>query len=295
MAKPGSSSSSARNHLGPGLERQLHAEDLGVRVPVHEEGVPPLHLGVGDLERVGLVGLGREQDVLPRAVGGLLPLLEARHKPVARRGVFPPGDLRVLYLEQQRPLVLFGVELLGHSIPWPPDLDPPLFHGHRRPGGHDLLPGGPRGLPRGPLGQVALVPSPLRVRQVAALALVDRQAQAALVLPQVVAHEVWVLRDVYRLEGEAAEALAAVDVLLGVGGGEGGGRKVVGEQARKGRLRRSRSRRKKKTNRPSGAGGGGGGDADNKSLTSCAADVCPPVPGLEPCSLAAMNDILRRK
>ena len=42
----------------------------------------------------------------------------------------------------------------------------------------------------------------------------DRQTETALVLPLVVAHEVGVLGDVDGLHGEAAEALAAVDVLF---------------------------------------------------------------------------------
>jgi hypothetical protein len=99
----------------------------------------------------------------------------------------------------------------------------------------------------------------------------------------VVAHEVGVFRDVDGLQGEAAEALAAVDVLLEkVGGGkESGG--WVSEEREGGR----NEKRKQIA----------AGDETSTKLflfTSCAADVCPPVPGLEPCSLAAMKDILTR-
>ena len=291
----------ARGHLGPGLERQLHAEDLGVAVPVHEEGVAALDLGIGDFKRDRLVGLRREKDVLPRAVGGLLPLLEARHEPVARRAGAPVGparDLGVLDLEEQRALVFVGVELLRDSVPGPPDLDAAPLDRHRGARRDDLLARAPR-LPRGPLGEVALVPAPLRVREVAPFALVHRQAQAALVLPQVVSHEVGVLGDVYGLEGEAAEALTAVDVLCwlffwrGWGDGLDGEReKVVNE----GRGRRLRSRLGNDGKRIVTARRRRWWRCRNKplSLTSCAADVCPPVPGLEPCSLAAMKDISRR-
>ena len=187
---------------------------------MHEEGVPALDLGVGDLERDRLVGLRREQHVLPRAVGGLLALLEARHEPVAR--LRAARDLGVLDLEQQGPLVPLRVELLGHAVPGPPNLDAPFLHRHRRrPRRRRRGALGPLRLPRGALGEAALVPPALRVRQVVPLVLVHREAEAALVLPQVVAHEVGVFRDVDGLQGEAAEALAAVDVLLEkVGGGE---------------------------------------------------------------------------
>lgn len=75
------------------------------------------------------------------------------------------------------------------------------------------------GLAGGALGEVGLVPLPLRVRQVVPLVVVQRQAQLALVAAEVVAHEVGVLGKVNGLEGEAAEALPPVDGLVLGGGG----------------------------------------------------------------------------
>lgn len=75
------------------------------------------------------------------------------------------------------------------------------------------------GLAGGTLGEVGLVPLPLRVSQVVPLVVVQRQAQLALVAAEVVAHEVGVLGEVDGLEGEAAEALPPVDGLILGGGG----------------------------------------------------------------------------
>lgn len=69
------------------------------------------------------------------------------------------------------------------------------------------------------LRQVGLMPLPLRVRQVVPLVVVQRQAKLTLVTAEVVAHEVGVLGEIDGLEGEAAEALAAVDGFVLGGGG----------------------------------------------------------------------------
>jgi hypothetical protein len=58
----------------------------------------------------------------------------------------------------------------------------------------------------------------LRVRQVRRLVVVQRQAQLALVRPQVVAHKVGVLLKVDGLGGKGGQALATVPVRLGPGG-----------------------------------------------------------------------------
>jgi len=75
------------------------------------------------------------------------------------------------------------------------------------------------GLACGALGEVGLMPLPLRVRQVVPLVVVQRQAELALVAAEVVAHEVGVLGEVDGLESEAAEALPPVDGLILGGGG----------------------------------------------------------------------------
>lgn len=68
-------------------------------------------------------------------------------------------------------------------------------------------------LARRALGEVLLVALALRVRQVVALVVVQRQAQAALVRAQVVAHEVRVLGQVDGLQRQLAQPLAPVDRL----------------------------------------------------------------------------------
>lgn len=75
------------------------------------------------------------------------------------------------------------------------------------------------GLAGGSLGEIGLVPLPLRVRQVVPLVVVQRQAEFALVAAEMVAHEVGVLGEVDGLHGEAAEALPPVDGLILGGGG----------------------------------------------------------------------------
>lgn len=73
------------------------------------------------------------------------------------------------------------------------------------------------GLAGGALGEVGLVPLPLRVRQVVPLVVVERQAKLALVTAEMVSHEVRVLGEVDGLHGEAAEALPPVDGLIQIG------------------------------------------------------------------------------
>ena len=53
----------------------------------------------------------------------------------------------------------------------------------------------------------------LCVCQVVALVVMEGETQTALILPQVVAHEVGVLREVDRLQGKPAQALSSVDSL----------------------------------------------------------------------------------
>lgn len=107
--------------------------------------------------------------------------------------------------------------MLGYSITRSPDLN--------RLAGRELalvglgLRGRVLGLAGGALGEIGLVPLPLRVRQVVPLVVVQRQAKLALIAAEVVAHEVGVLGEVDGLEGEAAEALPPVDGLILGGGG----------------------------------------------------------------------------
>mmetsp|Transcript_4139 Transcript_4139/g.10620 ORF Transcript_4139/g.10620 Transcript_4139/m.10620 type:complete len:203 (-) Transcript_4139:71-679(-) len=193
----------------------LNGVDFLVRLPVCER--PRIarlrfHLEVGHLERDGLVGLGRTDEVLVLFVPGLDLLLVARHEPVPGRGALL--DLGVVHLEQEAALLALLAVLLGHPVPGPADLDClPRVYLLLRPeprGGLRVL----RGLPRRPLGQVLLVPLALGVREVVPLVPVQGQAQSALVRAEVVAHEVGVLGEVDRLQGELAQSLPPVHVGL---------------------------------------------------------------------------------
>ena len=63
------------------------------------------------------------------------------------------------------------------------------------------------------LGSVIELGPRLRVGQVIALVVVQRQAEAALVLAQVVSHEVWVFCQVNRLQRQPPQPLPSVNRL----------------------------------------------------------------------------------
>ena len=65
-----------------------------------------------------------------------------------------------------------------------------------------------------PLRQVLLVLLSLRVREIVSLVRVDRQAQPALVAPQVVSHEVGILAQVDGLQGQPPQPLPPAHVRL---------------------------------------------------------------------------------
>jgi hypothetical protein len=64
--------------------------------------------------------------------------------------------------------------------------------------------------------EVLLVAFALRVREVVALVVVQRQAELALVRAEMVLHKIWVLHQIDRLQRELAQALAPIH--LGLGG-----------------------------------------------------------------------------
>lgn len=126
-------------------------------------------------------------------------------------------DFRVTNLKKKRVLLRFRIILFCYFIPGSANLN-------RFAGGKLALVGlGLRGrvlgLAGSALGEVGLVPLPLRVRQVVPLVVVQRQAQLALIAAEVIAHEIGVLGEVDSLEGQAAEALPPVDGLILGGGG----------------------------------------------------------------------------
>lgn len=125
--------------------------------------------------------------------------------------------LRIFNLEKKGSLLCLWIKLFCHPVPRSTNLDRlaninlPLI-GLRL--SRRIL-----RLASRSLRQVGLMPLPLRVRQVVPLVVVQRQAKLTLVTAEVVAHEVGVLGEIDGLEGEAAEALAAVDGFVLGGGG----------------------------------------------------------------------------
>lgn len=194
---------------------ELQEELLGFPVPVSPKFAFGLvDLPAGHLEGDGLVGLGGHQQVLPAPVRGLDPLLVGGHEAVAGHDAL--GDLGVVDLEEQTLLAHVRVPLLRHFVARAANLHK-LLHLHldllwRRLGGGLL-----RLLGRSP-GQVGLMLLPLGVRKVAALVVVQRQAQLAFVRAQVVFHEVRVLIDVDGLQRQLPEPFPTVTVALRGGG-----------------------------------------------------------------------------
>ena len=166
-------------------EVQLQPERQPLRIPVRKElALVLVNLSVGHLERHGLVWLRREQQVLPRLVRRLDALLVRRHEAVPR--LQPLLDLGVVDLEEQAALLRLRIHLLDDLVPRPADLDglprldAVLADHHVRRRRVALL---ARRAPR----QVLLVALALRVREVVALVVVQREAQLALERAQVVA------------------------------------------------------------------------------------------------------------
>lgn len=169
-----------------------------------------INLPAGHLEGDGLIGLSCHEQVLPAPIRGLDALLIRRHEAVARHDGL--GDLGVIDLEKQTLLAHVRVPLLGHFVAWPSDLHK-LLHLHL-----DLLRGrlgwGLLCLLGSSPGQVGLMLLPLGVCEVAALIVVQRQAEFALVGAQMVFHEIGVLIDVDGLQRQLPEPLPAVTVAL---------------------------------------------------------------------------------
>lgn len=116
------------------------------------------------------------------------------------------------HLEEERALLRVGLDLLGHAVARPADLDGlarvHLLHARERQ--HRVV----ARLARQPARHVLLVALALRVREVVALVVVQREAELALVAAQVVAQQVRVLGDVRRLQRQLPQPLAPVDALL---------------------------------------------------------------------------------
>ena len=196
-----------------GLERELQEELLGLGIPVGPELVVGLlDLATRHLEADRLVGLGREQQVLPLLVGRLDVLLVGGHEAVSRQHTV--GYLRIVDLKEQALLLGVRIALLGDFVARAADLDKLAYvdrglgDGRRLRRSVGLLLGGAT-------SQIRLVLLALGVRQIAALVVVQREAQLALVGAQVVAHKVRILEDVDGLERQLTQAFASVAIRLG--------------------------------------------------------------------------------
>lgn len=201
-------------------EHDLNPILLGIRVPEAKLLILSLvQLSRRNLEPHALVRLGGDDQVLKVLVGLLGALRKGVHDlPLGRqlgRGV------RVLQLEEEALLARHGVADLCDFVSGAANLDDVAA---RAEVGGDA--GGQAGgrvdvllalllLAGGAAGEVGLVLLALGVGEVGAVVLVDGQAETALEGADVVLEEVGVLVEVDCLEGELAEAFAAV----GVGGG----------------------------------------------------------------------------
>ena len=170
-----------------------------------------VYLSAGHLERNRLVGLGGKQQILPLFVRRLNALLVGGHESVARRQAL--HYLRIINLKEQTLLLGIGTPLLGDLVAGSADFDK-LSYVNVGLG----LRGGLSGrfglfLGRTPR-QIRLMLLALRVRQIAALIVVQRETQLALVGAQMIAHKVGILEYVDGLEGELAQTLASVLVCL---------------------------------------------------------------------------------
>ncbi|KAG5458162.1 MAG: hypothetical protein BJ554DRAFT_1666 [Olpidium bornovanus] len=179
--------------LRPAEIRVQRGELLRVRVPVHPKPALGLvYLAGLDLEGDVLVRLRRENEVLPRPVGGLHLLLVSGHEPVTRTAGIHDVQLRVLDLEEEAHLPRDRVAHLGDLVARSTDLDDVPLHrrytrSRSRPRGQSQVPvpGVEGGAPR----KVGLVLLALRVGKVAPLVRVQSQAKFAFVRPQVILEE----------------------------------------------------------------------------------------------------------
>lgn len=219
-------SSSSRRQSRGGVEALLtlgHEHDLDpvllcVGVPEAKLAVLALvELAGGDLEAYGLVGLGGDEQVLEVLVGLLDVLGEGVHDlPLGRR---LGGGVGVLQLEEQTLLAGDGVAYLGDLVAGSANLDDVATGPEAGGGDTDGQAGGRVDvllalllLAGGAAGEVGLMLLALRVGEVGAVVLVNRQAETALEGADVVLEEVGVLVEVDGLERELAQAFAAVRV-----------------------------------------------------------------------------------
>ncbi len=215
------------------LETELKEELFGLPVPVGpESGLGLVHLPRWHFESDSLVRLCGKHEVLPLSVRGLHLLLIGGHEAVP--GAHALRDLGVVYLKQEALLAIVRIPLLGHSVAWPPDLNELLDVDTRLKGSR--LDRGVLGLLGGSPGEVALMLLALGVSQVGGLIVMQGQTQFTLECPQMISHEVGVLKhktistlipnsildhkaylgEVDGLRGQGGEPLPPVPVGLGV-------------------------------------------------------------------------------
>lgn len=143
-------------------------------------------------------------------IQGLESLLLGTHEVVARRDDL--CSLMVVNLEQQALMSHLCVPLLGHFVTRDAELykllDLHLYHLWCR------LSKGFFGFLDSSLGQDTLMFLPLDMEQVSPVIVMQSQTEFALRGSQVVLHKIWVLVEVYGLQGQLPQALSLVQVAL---------------------------------------------------------------------------------
>ena len=198
--------------LGLQSERKLEEKLFRVPVPISPElALGLFNLPARHLKCNRLIWLGSEQQVLPLAVWRFDLLFVGGHEPMTRHDVVL--NLRVVDLEQKTLLSASRIPLLGDSIAGTSDF-------------HKLL-GLHAGFIRsqalrrflsllgGTTSEIRLMLLALRVGQVAAFVVVQGQTEFAFIGAQMVLHEIWILVQVNRLQGELPETLPTVSIGFG--------------------------------------------------------------------------------
>jgi len=187
---------------------QLQRKLFSVFLPVAREGpFRFIDTFVRDFEGNRLVGLTREQEVLVFAIMRFDALFVRRHETVSGLCVH---CFFVIDLKKEALDAGVGVSLLRHLVPRAPEFDCTSHFDVGFGGWHNR---GVFRFFRRPSGEVRLVSLSLRVGEVVAFVVVQRQTQLALECSEVVFHEVRVFRNIDRFQSQFPKAFPAILIL----------------------------------------------------------------------------------